>query len=100
VHLAGITAHPTGAWVTQQARNLLMDLEGQAGGLKFLVRDRAGQFTASLDACSHCSFAEFCWLEQPFLRGWRCDTQAFLASGAEVDSADLAALDALQEGLA
>jgi putative transposase len=36
VHLAGITAHPTGEWVTQQARNLLMNLENQAGGAKFL----------------------------------------------------------------
>jgi putative transposase len=33
VHLAGITAHPTGAWVTQQARNLLMNLEDHADGL-------------------------------------------------------------------
>jgi hypothetical protein len=50
VHLAGITAQPTGAWVIQQARNLLMDLEGQAGGLKFLIRDRDAKFTAGLDA--------------------------------------------------
>ena len=35
VHLAGITAHPTGAWVTQQVRNLLMDLADHADGLKF-----------------------------------------------------------------
>jgi putative transposase len=50
VHLAGITAHPAGAWVTQQARNLLMNLEGQADGLKFLIRDRHTKFTAEFDA--------------------------------------------------
>jgi putative transposase len=50
VHLAGITAHPAGPWVTQQARNLLMNLEGHADGLKFLIRDRDTKFTAGFDA--------------------------------------------------
>jgi len=50
VHLAGITARPTGAWVTQQARNLLMNIEGRADGLKFLIRDRDTKFTAGFDA--------------------------------------------------
>ena len=49
VHLAGITAHPTGAWVTQQARNLLMNLEGRTDSLKFLIRDRDTKFTAAFD---------------------------------------------------
>jgi putative transposase len=50
VHLAGITANPDGAWTAQAARNVLIDLGQRAASVKFLIRDRAGQFTDSFDA--------------------------------------------------
>jgi putative transposase len=51
VHLLGTTTNPDGRWTTQQIRNLVMDLDDHLTPFRFLVRDRAGQFTASFNAC-------------------------------------------------
>ena len=49
VHILGISEHPTGAFVTQLARNLVAELSDRRRSVKFLVRDRDTKFTASFD---------------------------------------------------
>jgi putative transposase len=50
IRVLGATAHPTASWVTQAARNLVMDLEDTGCRVKYLIRDRDGKYPALFDA--------------------------------------------------
>ncbi len=53
VYLAGITANPTGEWVTQQARNIIETFVDRAEPIRFLIHDRDSKFTAAFDEVFH-----------------------------------------------
>jgi putative transposase len=50
IRILGVTLHPTGAWTTQQARNLIMDPGDQTDRVRFMIRDRGPDFTTASDA--------------------------------------------------
>jgi len=60
MHLGGVTANPTGERTVQQARNLALSLGERFEDIKFLLRDRGSNFTASFDAVFQAAGARSC----------------------------------------
>jgi putative transposase len=50
VRVLGATAHPTAAWTTQLARNLVLDLRDAGAAVKYVIRDRDSRYTMGFDA--------------------------------------------------
>jgi transposase len=53
IELVACTANPTGAWVAQQARNLLMTLDDREQPPRFLIHDRDSKFSGGCDHVFH-----------------------------------------------
>lgn len=49
IRVLGATAHPITSWVTQAAKNLVVDLEDTGSSRRFLIRDRDGKYPALFD---------------------------------------------------
>jgi hypothetical protein len=60
MHLGGVTEHPTGEWTVQQARNLALALGDRFEDIRFLLRDRGSNFTASFEPSSRPLAPGFC----------------------------------------
>jgi putative transposase len=58
VHLLGATTNPSGEWVAQAARNLMLDLGERANRFRFLIRDRDVKYTGMFDAVFHADGVE------------------------------------------
>ena len=49
IFITGVTTNPNGPWVTQQARNVTMDLADAVVDTKFVIHDRDTKYTSSFD---------------------------------------------------